>query len=1646
MEEKTPSTLEIMDLTRICQSFPRLPEPLISRDNLLDTIERMFGGAIEIVMIEGDEGLGKTMLLTQFAMRHPNHAFSVFIKAVSRFGYDPSTVRYDLCCQLRWALHQDELGAPEEADDGYLRKLLLELRKRARRETFYFVLDGLADIPDESIRSAILDLFPLGEDFSFLLSGTLDVLPNHVRKRVECKSWPIVGFSLDETIKYFADSALNPGLVEGLYQACGRGIPGHLVSARRNILAGQDPQTLLKDKLTDLYGKEWNQILSNEIALKALAIVTHALHRPTVEELSRLLGHDRIQVKSILESLSFLTIDNRTSDVSFESDAFRKFAITKLQDRREQILDMIINDLVARPESVVSLSHLPSYFEQKGKLKEVLECLSPDYFARIVEYSQSLVPVRQKADLGISAAMALEDVGQLLRLSMQKSVITELEGAEVWRSEIEALMALNDYTGAMNLTQSMLLKEDRLHLLAVIAKSRRESGQPAETELLQQIRTLYDQIDPVSLGERAIDIASDLFYSCPDLAIDLVERAAWTEAGENALDMAYTRLSLATLESPNLTSEPRDTIEVIRARIKDPKLRSLTTAISLAVGTQTAREVIAEVERMNTTEDRLYLLRQWAVDNRERSDAPDVAEYALDLSIKTTSYAPNARVLRELAAPLPFIKDKDRARRLVGIFDGQKNTVEHIGPTEDYVRLQLLLARAERIYDSAACSNRIDEVYLYIHYEIDDLAVKASCLAWLLTAVNRIDPKGELEAKGQIRHLTTSDLEGNVNDLLQETAEHFQSTRSIIQALAISKPDMGLDLAKRLNTQIRRDKAIQELIEAMMHSSFERFDFDILEAALKSFADQDSCDEAITMIIERVSVKKRFPQPILHRMLPFINRIAEIRSAHQRCLTCCLAHSLLSQFDEAGEYNALRSHLLNLLGESWHSIDVGWAKVDTGFQIVRLLAEHVPDLARDFLIQTESTRKDITFDANATAWTYQTCLRMAVRAFAGLLPRHVDSDSDYARLKDVIEHLPSSGERAMIWAELAERYFIASRSDDGKRIVTDHVKPLLYAISENDESYRADIVVSVAPALYRAHIPTAKDFISRLPRPQRDEALIRVAEFMLRKRSLSDPYESHGQGYDINFETILDIIEVLHEIESDSEIFHFIESIAQTVGSRRSRDRFTRQQRVDIAGRLEDIASVKFPDLKNITHDGYKIAAQGQIARIRQPNSQGWEDILIQARAIPNRADRAFVLSIIGASMPSGQSVKRKRAFEEAVDVANGILSSFDRISRLVDLASIMMDTESSLAKNCLRSAMESIAGRDASGFRVVQRKIVDLAFKLDPDLAASLASLADDDPARGYARTELNRRLETLKLKNQIINELPSGETVSIKQRAELPRAAWMVLGSLNAGRVGPMRLEQTRESIRSAANYRLREAYPILSWIVENAVQRLSSNPSQASSMLRQVFDATLLAAEIFARMATRFSGQVQRAKRRGAPEEDDKRLLVSAGDRERVLQFLRDWFTHEVKDYLKICDEYFGPSDIEVLMLLRSANPRCKAYILTSKKHQSQEGVSSPDVEYLQHWRCISDQDPPETEIVIVGIESSGKSPIHDRLWLTKGAGLKMGTSFNSLGKTQYSSITRLSESEANLEEINIDQYLLDKNKFHNGERLRYISFTL
>jgi len=45
----------------------------------------------------------------------------------------------------------------------------------------------------------------------------------------------------------------------------------------------------------------------------------------------------------------------------------------------------------------------------------------------------------------------------------------------------------------------------------------------------------------------------------------------------------------------------------------------------------------------------------------------------------------------------------------------------------------------------------------------------------------------------------------------------------------------------------------------------------------------------------------------------------------------------------------------------------------------------------------------------------------------------------------------------------------------------------------------------------------------------------------------------------------------------------------------------------------------------------------------------------------------------------------------------------------------------------------------------------------------------------------------------------------------------------------------------------------------------------------------------------------------------------LLVRPGDRASVVEYLRNWITNSVEEYLKICDPYFGLEDLEALQWL-------------------------------------------------------------------------------------------------------------------------------
>ena len=335
---------------------------------------------------------------------------------------------------------------------------------------------------------------------------------------------------------------------------------------------------------------------------------------------------------------------------------------------------------------------------------------------------------------------------------------------------------------------------------------------------------------------------------------------------------------------------------------------------------------------------------------------------------------------------------------------------------------------------------------------------------------------------------------------------------------------------------------------------------------------------------------------------------------------------------------------------------------------------------------------------------------------------------------------------------------------------------------------------------------------------------------------------------------------------------------------------------------------------------------------------------------------------------------------------------------------------------------------------------------KYDISFIKSLISLVNNNDYKDI----LDKRLTFLNSRNRLV-EISSSTGSQNASFSKDPQNAWMYLSWLNAGyvtRLLPM--GTVRTIIDEASNLPLSQSYPIFSLAIENIVQSNNKLP-HVKTYIWPVYDALLLGTEFIGSLTIRSLEQLKRTRSYASVINNSSDTLIrpdrsgSNAERNKALNTLKDWFTQEVEDYLIICDQFFGINDLDILFILSSLKPDCKVWILTSKKQQ--EKVSQPWSEtYYTYWHDhISPiQDPPDTDIIVVGTRD-GKSPIHDRWWISKSSGLHLGTSYNGLGKS-LSDMRHLDADQTRQKEIEIQQYLMKFKKEYQGERLSYDSILL
>lgn len=1603
-------------------SFPMVHGHEVAREDVLQTIADIFTST-PIVFIEGASGIGTSTTLAQFVKRNEQVCFSLFLNPSSRFSYDATYVRLLLAEQLK--IFVDSIPFDRSAiDEAEFFQLIAKTRAKLRGKKAYFVVDGLSHIPkeDDSYIAAIMtEVLPLGTDgFRFLFSGSQERLAPHI-KSLSSKPHQLRRFMPAEAKELFQNIPLSDAEHEEIFQVC-QGLPSRLSAIKRQLASGVELSFILSKNpeqhldFVNLDFKNFENLSDSEKI--AIALLAFSKQNIGLEEISSIGGLDKTRARELIKECTFLETktDNK---ITFISNAHRKVAETRLADLRTHVNDLQIKHLKESPKSDNTLLYLAPYLQQTNNNRELVELISSEHYQDLLDTTQSLSQLRDRAELGMVSAHSLASALHTFQFSLQKSMFIELSRSSASKSEIKALVAMGKIQHAMHLAQGAVTKSNKLWLLAAYASGLKRQNKNIEPLLLEQISKLVSTVDLQGEEDTASQIAEDLLSVDVNLATDLLEKSL-NGNDVRKRDLALSRLSI-------MASKHKEAYAVhsaVESRIKNAAVQAFTAAFTHYHMNDSADSLLAFLDGM-PDKGKIKLIIDLVATQQKRDDVAKLVDYALDLIIKTTSYLPKAKDYADLCTPLRY-QDIETAdlKDFVTRIDGQSELIKNASVTRDWIRLSSSLAYLEAKYDPKIAHERILAAY-FDTSGMDNTEIQAECYARLLYTLRDIDPDDSLESKEGLKSVIDLDMNRAVTELLASTASQFECISPVMPAMIEHDLEKAIHLADQLNTLENRLLGYSNILETLITkpSSPEKCAtfLQILPKINHSKTLQDTLRTCC-----KTAWRKPFDLGWAECLKTAIRRIK-----NPAVYAGCAIH-IFKSF-ERHEQPLDAQYVIKPIEAFMDKTQPSPGRDDICFEAVTAIFSSAPEDAERLYESVLSQRGNPEIESQSVQLTLLHSLALVIRTFGAGLNRNLVDESMLVRLSSYVSRLSSFRQQISLYNDLACRAWIADSML--QKIVNDYCRPLLNQIKVANEHLYLELFEIAFPSLYLAHPQSALRELENLETPHRNSAIYKTCELIRRKLTMyeasqhdeSDVCQMDNQQAD-------SILCLLEHMTHDSGIFGIIKKLTEAVSHKKNKHRFTQQQKREISDRLLRLISNKLPDAENIQHNGYKICTTAFAHTLRESNSSIWKTLVEDARQIPNVADKAFVLIQIARSLPGKELALKKEVLLEAEESSDKIPSLNDRLGRLEMYSLACRHLSVADAKKALKKSLQLSHGiEDLEEAAAIQKSLIDAADQIEPGFADTLLELFDDDPARLLAKAHAKHSVDVLKAKKDLADANTSTPAVADEYLAE---ACWKNLSALQANRINPKPIFQMAGLISTKSALGLLEAYPFLCWYIENT-SRKCSNAEEARNNLMPICEVLLLSTELAFNIVTR-----KVVSQHSSAGDSVVGLIIRPNSRDEAVDHIQKWLNVHCVEYVKFCDPYFTAEDVELIQFIQAANPSCQVHIIARASHLKASGCASGDV-FEEAWNRISDQTPPET--YIYGIEKlEGKELIHDRWLLTSGGGLRVGTSINSLG-SKLSEISVMTPDEFSRCQEALDQFL-NNQVVINGSRVKVTRYQI
>ncbi|MCW8312062.1 hypothetical protein K7A41_12580 [Sphingobacterium sp. InxBP1] len=1347
----------------------------VKRDNIIQTIKSKLSKH-NVLFIEGDDGIGKTTLLHQFIARNPDNCISHFIDGGDAITNSLSSILSSICNQIHFLTKKielyDEVDTNKYTDESWLKDYFttcLSQLTKFRNSEIYFIFDGIEEISKErleEIKENILDFIPYHKsNIRLILSGKQN--RPLLKSNVGFDKLEMIVLSIDESIRIYGQS-ISTREFEEINKIC-QNNPGKIVFFRDLIktsaISVKDLTQNLSSDFNSLYNYVWtNYHKSEENIDSLLAIIAFQEQKYDAKELTNIINKPNIDEAKVIDSLRQIPFIRKNYRGTFEYifDGFKSFAEKKLARYKTRVEQSIINHLINNLQDVNSLILLPEMYKKTGNTDELVKLLDKNTkWYQLLKESEKISVVSRVSHVALQTIQGKNEnkyIPTILKYSVLKSSLKDLSQTTVWQHEIATNLVIGRYIDAINLANIAFLKEDKLKMFASIAKAYIENEQKVPDEISYKILELYDDIDASkdfkNIKEAGMEIASLLMYSNPQLAFRLIEELSGSiQDNDNAFDWALAQISLSihsNIDRLNDVSK-EDINSKVYSKIRNPHIKEFADAILHLSENQTFQEIIDKVNQLESTSQKLFLIRNWIGKNIKNRNISEVITLGLSLVVnKSDKYVPKSADYRVFALPLPHISDKDVVDDIIKTIESYVGSIQSTSTTNDLLAIKLYITRAICNFEIEKGEERLLDIYSEIE-NIDDLPTKCACFAMYANEASKISQSNE--SLDLTIYLTSAReaIKQNIDKILSQTASHFEIVQNIITNLVRLYPEDAIDICRKLNKSIDRDNAFLETIATYLKQKNDRIETKILDELINSITDPDIQKLALTEIINNTNKSGNKEDNI--KFFKYFDKVDFIIDNRSKCLLYVQIISILEKFEEAnGKY-------VDKLENTWKELEKSVNKVDLGFEIAynfsflkeKKYAENFLNLAR---IEKED-REFLLDNPNATH-IFSLTIDLALRIFSGLIIKKNYSDEDLATIEGIISSLPSEKQQIKLWSTLILRIIPHLDADSSFHIelIKNNIIPKLTKIKDKNE--RINAIVDTIPCLYfyDKNLP----YIDEIPSKNiRDKALSKICKYLFTKCLPDEEYSENNEGYDLDFNIIKEILALTNKMNNDYFIADQIIQIQKSVNSKKSP--VSNQQKIAIQQFFREIADSKLPDLDNIRHKGYQLLVYANALSIQSKTTWSeWEEILNEVKNISNLSDKIFMWISISNLLPNEYLKEKQLLISKSEKSAYELPSFLDTVGRLNMIFETINDKQQIgfSFKKIFEKLIISIKSNPQSPFlRDNYRSILDVVYESDPSLAKTFVNTIDKDSGRQNTGAYLNNHLNLLEFESKLEKEL---------------------------------------------------------------------------------------------------------------------------------------------------------------------------------------------------------------------------------------------------------------------------------------------------